>query len=308
MIDVRPFARHDRDGLAALANRHIAAVVPGAAVPVAALLSQMERDAHEPIIDPWVTDRHTIVAIDRDIVVAAAHLKRYGADDRVSSSYRDLAEIDWLICDPNAVEAGRGVLAAATRHLQGWRARRWGADGNLPCLGVYGIPDAWPHVQQLLAEAGFTNDEGQIEVVFAGDLAEVPEPGPAAPIAGLELRRVVGPRGTLFQAVLDGEVVGTFEVEDSYGTSNASLSRWADIANHRVAPDHRCQGIGSWLVRHGCRWLRLGGKDRVLAYAAERWSTEAIPTEGSAEGWAQYYARFGLRQITRTRRGWQRAP
>ncbi len=308
MLEVRPFARSDRDGLTSLANRHIAAVLPGGAVPVASLLSQLERDAHEPIVDPWVIDRHTVVAVNRDRLVAAAYLKRYGTDQRVSDTYRDIAEIDWLIVDPRELDAGRAVIDAAKQHLATWRGREWGADGNLPCLGIYGIPDAWPHVQQLLREAGFDDEDGgQIEVVFAGDLAPIDPPGPA-PIDGLAVRRVVGSLGTSFEAVLEGTVVGTFEVEDFYGATNASLTRWADEANHWVHPDHRRQGIGSWLFRHGCEWLRLGGKDRLLAYAVERWGRGAQPTEGTAAEWGPYYERFGLKPITRTRRGWHRSP
>ncbi len=41
----------------------VAAVLPGAAIAVAVLLSQMERDSSEYIIDPRVVDRHTLVAV-----------------------------------------------------------------------------------------------------------------------------------------------------------------------------------------------------------------------------------------------------
>jgi GNAT superfamily N-acetyltransferase len=304
--EVRPFIRSDRDGLASLANRHIAAVLPGGAVPIASLLSQLERDAHEPIVDPWVVERHTVVAVDRDRLVAAAYLKRYGTEARVSESCKNLGEIDWLIFDPREHDAGRAVIDAATAHLASWGVREWGV-GNLPCLGVYGIPDAWPHVQQLVREAGFDDEGGQVEVVFAGDLARIDPPG-SKPDERLAVRRVVGPLGTSFEAVLEGTVVGVFEVEDVYGATNRSLTRWADVGNHRVHPDHRGRGIGSWLFRHGCEWLRLGGKDRLLAYATERWGRGAIPTEGTADEWTRYFRRFGLQPTTRTRRGWHRAP
>lgn len=307
MPEVRPFIRNDRDGLASLVNRHIAAVLPGGAVPVSSLLSPLERDAHEPIVDPWVMERHTIVAVDRDRLVAAAYLKRYGTEARVGESYKNLGEIDWLIFDPREHDAGRALIDAAMAHLASWGVREWGVDGNLPCLGVYGLPDAWPHVQQLVREAGFDDEGGQVEVVFAGDLARVEPPG-TAPDERLAVRRVVGPLGTSFEAVLDGAVVGVLEVEDFYGATNASLTRWADVGNHRVHPDHRGHGIGSWLVRHGCDWLRLGGKDRLLAYATERWGHSAIPTEGTVDEWTRYLRRFGLEPITRTRRGWHRAP
>ena len=307
MPEVRLFERHDRHGLTTLANRHIAAVLPGGAVPVATLLSQMERDVAEAIVDPWVVDRATIVGIEAERVVAAAHLKRYGFDERVSDSYRAAAEVAWFIAEPSEVEAGHAVLAAAMEHMGRWQARVWYADGGLPCLGVYGIPDAWPHIERHLTEAGFSDDGGQIEVVYAGDITSVAEPGPA-PLAGVELRRVVGPLGTSFEAWLDGERIGVFEVEDSYGIANTQLATWADEANHWVSAAHRGQGVGIWLVQHGCRWLRLGGKTRLLAYAVERRRQGAEPMENTPDRCTPYYARFGLAPITRTRRGWWRDP
>lgn len=307
MPEVRPFVRADRDGLTSLVNRHVAAVLPGGAVPTSVLLSQLERDAHEYIIDPWVIDRHTIVGIERDRVVAAAHLKRYGRDERVSESYRDVGDIYWFVCDPKALDVGRAVLEAACGRLAHWGVRTWYADGTLPCLGVYGVPDAWPHVQQLLAATGFDDREGQVEVIFAGDLADIPAPG-LPPRDDIELRRVVGPLGTSFEAFAGDVRIGVFEVQDFHGVGNTHLLRWADECNHWVAADFRGQGIGSWLLRTGGEWLRLAGKDRLLAYAIERRQSDATPLEPghTIERCERYYARHGLVRIARTRRGWER--
>lgn len=98
MIDVRPFSRSDRDQLVRLANAHIGAIVPGWAVPTATLLSQLERDRGDYVVDPWVTDRATVVAIEHDRLVAAAHLRRYAGDARVDDGYRDAGEITWSPC------------------------------------------------------------------------------------------------------------------------------------------------------------------------------------------------------------------
>ena len=308
MPEIRPFARADREGLSALVNRHVASVLPGASIPVSTLLSHLERDTAEPIVDPWVIDRHTIVGIDADRVVAAAHLKRFGCDERVSEDYKDTGEIAWLVFDPNCRPTAQALMAAAFETLTRWESRIWYADGNLPCLGVYGVSDSWPHVQELLQDLGFSDVEGQVELIFAGELEAVEQPGPP-PVEGLELRRRVGSLGVSFDAVLAGETVGVFEVEDTHGTSNAQLSRWADEANHWVAAEHRGLGIGSWLFRHGCDWLRVGGKGRFLAYAIEsRGSQHDQSDVRGAEECERYYARFGLRRMTRTRRGWMRNP
>lgn len=309
MPEVRAFSRHDRDDLATLVNRHIGAVLPGGAVPVSTLLSHMERDTDEYILDPWVVDRHTIVGVHKDRVVAAAHLKRYGVDDRVSDDYRNAGDVDWFVCNPNADESGRAVLAAALAHLRRWEVRVCYAGGKLPCLGVYGVPDAWPHVQALLAEAGYDDAGGQIEVILAGDLVAIAPPG-APPLGGLELRRVVGPWGTSFEALLGAERVGLFEVDDGHAVGNAHLARWADTVNHWVAPSLRGQGIGTWLFRQGCAWLRMGGKERILAYAIEQRAASAPPMElgPTGGGCEQFYRHLGLDRISRTRRGWRRQP
>ena len=86
MPEIRPFARHDRDQLTDLVNAHIKAIIPGCSIPVATLLSQMERDPGEYIVDPWVIERETWVAIEADRLVAAVHLHRYGSDPSVGAS------------------------------------------------------------------------------------------------------------------------------------------------------------------------------------------------------------------------------
>jgi len=47
-----------------------------------ALLNQMERDPGDYIVDPLVIEHETWVAVERDRICAAAHLHRFGADDR----------------------------------------------------------------------------------------------------------------------------------------------------------------------------------------------------------------------------------
>jgi len=70
MSEIRPFLRHDRDQLTDLVNAHVKSVVPGCSVPISTLLSQMERDAGEYVVDPCVIERETWVAIEDDRLVA----------------------------------------------------------------------------------------------------------------------------------------------------------------------------------------------------------------------------------------------
>src|ERR671936_300530 len=101
-IEVRPFRRSDREQLTYLLNAHAAAVIPGVSASVNTVMGQLEREPAEFIVDPWVSERATLVAEQRRRIVAAAHLLRYAADDRVSASYRDAGEIRWFLFWPEA--------------------------------------------------------------------------------------------------------------------------------------------------------------------------------------------------------------
>lgn len=307
MTEVRPFARRDREQLTRLASAHVAAAMPGASLPAAVLLSQLEHPVGESVIGPWVRELQTLVAMEGDRLVAAAHLRRYLDGEQVSADYRNAGEVVWLLCWPDDQPAGRAVLEAAIEQLGRWSCTRWLGDGSLPAPGVYGVSDAWPHVLDLYHEAGFdphlqrpSGSAGQIETVFAGELIGIDPPRPA-PIAAVTLRRQLGPLGTAFNAVLDGEIVGTFEVDDdlSRGGTNAAYAAWADECNHWVREGLRGRGIGTWLVTNAAAWLRLGGKTRLMAYVVE---------DAGIERATAYYARYRMQPVNRTTRGWTRAP
>ena len=298
MVEVRAFARRDREQLSRLVNAHVAAATPGGSVPVATLLNDMERPLGEPIIGPWVVDVATFVVLDKDRLVGAAHLRRYTGDDRAGESYRGAGEIVWLLCWPDHLDAGRAVRDRSIARLDEWKVRIGYGDGSLSAPGVYGICDSWPHVRLLFEEAGFDPSQGQVEIIFAGEVDQLPVAGDP-PIDGLSLRRQLGPLGTAFNAVLDGAVVGTYEVDDDLtrGGANLAFAGWADECNHWVRVDLRGRGIGTWLVANAGSWLRLGGTTRLMTYAIDGEHTEA---------WIRYYARYGLKPINRTTRGWQR--
>ena len=100
-IEVRPFRRNDRDQLTKLVNAHAQAVVPGMGASVSTVLSSLERQPGEFIEDPWVSERVTLVAEQRQRVCAAAHLHRYYPDERAGPA-RDSGDIRWLLFWPTA--------------------------------------------------------------------------------------------------------------------------------------------------------------------------------------------------------------
>ena len=294
-VEVRPFRRDDRDQLTALVNAHVGAVLPGVSVSVNAVLRQLEREPGEAIVDPWVVERRALVAVRREAVVAGALVLRYAADARVSDSYRDSGEIRWLVCRPDAGEAGDALLAAALETTAAWGVRVTHSDPALPAIAVYGVPDCWPHVAALYERHGFV-PRGHTEVVLVVLVADLARRA-APPFDRLDVRRSVGDCGTRFTAVRGGRELGFVEVESdlSEGGVRSRLAGWSDVGNLWTDEPHRRRGVATWLLGAAADWLRLGGVERLVAYAKPGDDAERA-----------FYARAGFRELTRTRRGWVR--
>jgi GNAT superfamily N-acetyltransferase len=239
-----------------------------------------------------VSERATLVAEQRGRVVAAAHLLRYAADERVSGSYRDAGEIRWLAFRPDEEDAADVLVAAALAQFERWGVAKQYADGALPAPGLYGVPEQWPHVRVLYERAGFVHD-GRVEVVLVARLADLARP---APPAGLALARSVGTNGTRFSALAGDAVVGLVEVETlGDGQRVPRGGGLADVGNLHVAEPFHRRGVASWLLGEAAAWLELGGVERLLDYA----SLDDEPCRAFLE-------RAGFRELTRAARGWRR--
>jgi GNAT superfamily N-acetyltransferase len=315
-IEVRRFHRRDRDQLTGLVNAHAAAVVPGMGVSVATVLGQLEREPGEFIVDPWVSERVTLVAEQRDRIAAAALLLLYASDDRVSPSYRGIGDIRWLLFWPeapasgnpywtDATEAAEKLIAACIGQLDEWGVASQEAGGELPVPGVYGVPEQWPHIRALYERAGFRHT-GHTEVVYLIGVGDLPRPAAAPPLAGLMLRRSVGINGTRLSAVRGGEVTGYIEFEIfEEGERLPRHGRWADLGNLHVAEPHRRQGIATWLLHQAGDWLRLAQVERLLTYASLEGQDE---TGQSYDDYRAFLTAAGFLELTRTKRGWTRTP
>ncbi len=301
-IQVRPLHRRDRQQLTDLVNAHAAAVVPGMGVSVNTVLSELERQPGEFIVDPWVSERSTLVAEQRDRVVAAAHLLRYYQDERAGKEYRGSGEIRWLVFWPDATEAADQLIAACIRQLEQWGARRQSAEGDLPVPGVYGVPGQWPHIRGLYQRAGFTHT-GHTEAVYLAQVAELPRPA-EAPVAGLSVRRSVGINGTRLSAVLGDTAIGHIEVE--IFEAGERLSRhagWADIGNLHISAGYRRRGVATWLLGQAAGWLGLAQVGRLLDYA---WLDGPDPAGQDYAAYRAFLTASGFGELTRTMRGWTR--
>jgi GNAT superfamily N-acetyltransferase len=313
-VQVRSFHRRDRQQLTDLVNAHAAAVVPGMGVSVSTVLSELERQPGEFIVDPWVSERATLVAEQRGRVAAAAHLLRYHADGRAGRAYRGSGEIHWLVFWPeapagnpywpDATEAAQELIAACIGQLEDWDVSRQGADGELPVPGVYGVPEQWPHIRSLYQRAGFTHT-GHTEVVYLTQVADLPHPA-EPPIAGLSVRRSVGMNGTRLSAVVDEQVIGYIEVETfEEGQRLSRHGGWADIGNLYISGQHRRRGVAAWLLGQAADWLRLAQVDRILGYA---WLEGQDLAGQDYTSYRAFLVASGFRELTRTKRGWTRTP
>lgn len=316
-VQVRPFRRSDRDQLTRLVNRHVAAVMPGASVSVNTVLSQLEREPSEFIVDPWVTERITLVAEQNGSLVAAALLHRFGCDSEIPNSYQDRGEIRWFVFWPMAPdgnpfwqdghEAADVLMDACIAHFDAWSVKHQSADGTLPHPGVYGVPAQWPHIEDLYQRHGFRYDAdagSHTEIVLMLDLdrfAADPRGDAWRTVtpANIELRRLLGINGTRFEARSEGDVVGLIELEQlDVAERHRRNQGLADIGNLHVAEPHRRQGIGRRLLVEAADWLRLGGVDRLLAYLN--------PADDDGGGELAFLSSMGFVEITVTRRGWSR--
>ncbi|KMS75366.1 hypothetical protein ACM01_10280 [Streptomyces viridochromogenes] len=300
-LQVRPFRRADRDQLTELINTHVAAVVPGVSVSVNTVLSALERQPDEFITDPWVGERVTLVAEQRDDVVAAAHLLRYRADDEVGADYRDIGEIDWFVCRPTASfrpdsdEAADLLMNACLAQLARWNVRARYASGELPAPAVYGLPRSWPHIRAGYERAGFRHT-GDTEVILIARVADLPHQEPRP---GVTVDRTLGECGTRFTAYAAGRALGFIEVDTALSRPERHTrgTGLADVGNLHIEPSAYGDGLERRLLGQAADWLRLCGVDRVLAYE---------PATGSTM--MDHLTSAGFRELTRTDRRWEHRP
>lgn len=293
-VVVRPFERRDRDQLTALVNLHVAAVIPGVVLSVNAVLTQLEREPHENIVDPWIAERCCLVAVRDEGLVAAALLHRFRSDEQVRPGYRGAGEIRWLACKRDALDAGRRVLDAALAQMEAWQASVVGAECSFPALGCYGVPNTLPHIRSLLREAGFGEPERTELVLAAACEALTGRHDPE--LSGARTLGLLGARFTLRRG---GEEVGFIEVCDhSAEMARSSVAaRWADVGN-LIVPDHsQLAWAMPQLLSVAAEWLLQGGVTRLVDY----WAKDVDPP-----GYLDQLEQLGFQTLVVNERGLRR--
>lgn len=294
-----PFEAEHLAAMLALVNAHVDTVIPGWALPEAYLFERLQRNPEQYVIDPWVSARATLVAIERGRLVAAVHLLRYGAGADVAPDYQNAGDLAWFLFWPEAAESAASLLAAAHEQLAVWdvgRAYAW--DAGLPVGLVSGVADEWPHIAQALAAAGYAPTAGNREAVYGGRLPQVTVP-PNPPLPNLTVRRTMGREQARFTAWEEDRAVGFCEctADLTHGGALPALRGWAELCELHVTEGRRGRGVGAWLVQQASAWLRLGGCDRIVL---------SVAAADEARGAGRFYQRFGWEALSRWRRGWGR--
>ncbi len=295
-VAVRPFERRDRDQLTALVNLHVAAVIPGVVLSVNAVLSQLEREPYENVVDPWVAERQCLVATRDDEIVAGALLHRFRTEEDVGPDYRGAGEIRWLVCKVDAQGAGARILKAAMAQMEAWQVRVVGAECNFPALGCYGVADTLPHIRGLLRDAGFS-EPARTEFVLAADCRSLT----ARHQPELSRTRTLGLLGPRFTLRRDGAEVGFIEVCDhSAEMARSSVAaRWADVGNLIVGDEHQLSWAMPQLLSAAADWLLLGGVTRLVDY----WAKDVDPAS-----YLDQLEALGFQRLVVNERGFRRSP
>ena len=256
-------------------------------------MSQLEREPGEAIVDPWVVERKTFVALERDAIVAGAHLLRYGDDDRVGESYRGVAEIRWLVCKHDAAAAGDALAAACIETMDAWAQ-----SGSTPT-------DRSRHPSSTASRcagrtsASCTSARGSRTTV-ASRSSSSPEwrtcrgrPRRRCPASSCGGRSA---RGLASGRCWTTSSVGFIELE-TYLAGPANLSRvgWADVCNlcvRRAGPPARRRDVAA--------------RPRRRVAAARRSDPPRLVHVARAGGLPRLPRSRRIPELVRTERGWQR--
>jgi hypothetical protein len=304
-VTIREFRRSDRDQLTALVNLHVGSVLPGTTLSANVVLSQLEREPEEQIVDPWVTDRLCLVAEEGQAVVAATLVHRFASEQSVGQGYRSATRIRWLLFVPGSENAARTLLDAAIDRARGWSPSSIFVESALPAPGCVGVSGNWPHVIQALREAGFTGPD-RWETVLACDTDRLAAPEldvgaqdqRNAANGTWTIKRSVGVLGTRLD-LMDGEQsLGYIEVAPVGGSlqRSAAGATWADVGNLFPSDHSDLQTVMKPLISAAARWLQLGGIGRLIDYYAP---DEAPP------GYLEALTALGFTELSVNQRGWQ---
>jgi GNAT superfamily N-acetyltransferase len=296
MVTVEAHRELHLEQLQRLVNCHLAGVVPGWRLPTGVIAGSLSPPPGDPALDGWVTERHTLCAVEDDQLLGAAHVLRYAAATDVGIGYRGAAELAWLLFWPEAESAARTLVEATRTLVSAWSpAQVYACDTSLPVPVVSGVPESWPHVSAALTRAGFEPLAADEHVLYGGGLPEMAES--RSPVPGLEVRAATDEPGQRFLAELDGVEIGFLEWSPdlSCGGCLPAMAGWAELCALRIRQEWRGRGVGEWLIRRTLPFLRMVGVSRVVVDLAAR---------HEREGAGRFCRRLGWEPMVRLEQGW----
>lgn len=297
-MPIEPYQTAHLPYLKSLINNHFGAVVPGWSLSSEYIERFLYRNPGQGMIDPWVIERKTLCVVERQRLIAAAHLLRYGTDENMSQDYKNAGDIAWLLAWPDRGDAAKDLLKACHDQMHDWGVREvmiW--DSCLPFPAIAGIPHVWPHLLRLFNEGGYEVVPERAEAIYGGRLDAIPLPG-EPPAMGITVERVFHNLGTAFVASVNGQHLGhCICIADlGRGDDRPALQMWAELSDMFVEEEWRSRGVGTWLVRHAVEWMRLAGCERIIF---------SVLPEDEKRGAGRFYQRFGWQPLTHIHTAWR---
>jgi GNAT superfamily N-acetyltransferase len=292
MREIRAFQYSDLSQLTQLINLHITMLIPSWGLPSSIILSHLDDNPEQPVLNPWVFERKTLCAFVGEQLVAAAHLLHYGNEPTIFKDYRDLGDIAWFVFEPEFMPEARDLLAACHQQMRDWKVRKliaWDSGLSIPC--ATGISDKWPHLRELFLEAGYKPNLGHQEAVFGGTFDKIVPP-PQLPLSdGLWIYQQIA--DPIVLTISKGiEMIGRCEA-DSDLTSRGqkpALQSWAELNHLEVKETWRRRGIATLLIQKLVEILKKEGKQQIVF---------AVMLEDEIVGAGAFYASLGWNLISR---------
>jgi GNAT superfamily N-acetyltransferase len=297
MATIRPFKIDDLPQLTQLINTHIAMLIPTWGLPSELILSRLEKNPDEPVIDPWVIERATFCAFVGENLVGAAHLLRYGDTEPVNENHHKHGDIAWLVFEPECEAEAKALLASCHAQMKGWEVKSLGAWETglyIPCFT--GISDNWPHIGKLFYEAGYRPKPERAEAVFGGGFdgiysaREIPDK--------FAMKQRITANEIAIGLHRYGERVATIEakIDCSENDTKPALKTWAELSEVEVAENWRRQGIGRMLIAYLVFLLKKTEASQVVFTVAK---------DDEEAGAGAFYQSFGWKPFSRSQDGWE---
>jgi GNAT superfamily N-acetyltransferase len=297
MATIRPFKIDDLPQLTQLINTHISMLIPTWGLPSELILSRLEKNPDEPVIDPWVIERVTFCAFVGENLVAAAHLLRYGDTEPVNQNHHKHGDIAWLVFDPEFEAEAMALLEACHAQMKRWEVKSLGAwESGLPIPCLTGISDNWPHIGKLFYEAGYRPNPERAEAVFGGNFDKI---SPAGQLAErFSMREVINGNKIIVEVTRHEKWVARLEayVDLAENGTKPALKTWAELSEVEVAENWRRRGVGTMLIDYLVFLLKDAGARQVVFSVAKN-DEEA--------GAGAFYRSFGWQPFSRSQDAWE---